>query len=367
MLSLLRPVNIEIPTTEDQYFITQKMDLSKSSLTNISVQQQKEEYSLKKETFATTSSVTADERSNISDKAIDNDKNKIVNDAEQDEKRSSLIMTNDIKSYDILCGRDKATFNNIGNRRFRVLIGINIPRYEKASTKAEKASVIKYICGIFRNEVGVRFLKKHENEDGYYELNESEARKKVGHALRDMSVARQDVKKRREEMRRNSFRHQAEHGHGTRRMSGMDFDPMIEPLPIDDEANRRTRQEGSSIQQSEEKPARLAGRQSKPSVIPELLTQYLQTQQRQIEHPMSIEEKLLDLQKKQQQLRQQQEELLRQQQYQQELLGQQIRNHRIRNQQERLQQQQQQRPQQKNTKDRLQQIDHNFDFLPRRR
>ncbi len=275
-------------------------------------------------------------------------------------------MTNDIKSYDILCGRDKATFNNIGNRRFRVLIGLNIPRYEKASTKAEKASVIKYICGIFRKEVGVRFLKKHENEDGYYELSESEARKKVGHALRDMSVARQDVKKRREERRRSSFRHQAERHHGTRRTSGMHIDPMIEPLPIDDEANRGIRQEVSSNQQSD-KPARLADQQSKPSVIPELPTQYLQTQQRQIETSMTIEEKLLDLQKKQKQLHRQQEELLRQQQYQQELLGQQIRNRRMRNQQEQLQQQQQQIPQQQNTKDGLQQLDHTFDLLPRRR
>merc|ERR1712157_264507 len=105
------------------------------------------------------------------------------------DKKLSLIKSEEIRPYDILCGRDKATFNNVGNRRFRVLVRLNIPRYEAARTKAQKAQVIKYICDVFTNEVGVRFLKKDKSGEGYIELNGSEARKKVGHALRDMSVA----------------------------------------------------------------------------------------------------------------------------------------------------------------------------------
>jgi len=380
---MLRPVNIEI-LTEDQYCTKLKMDFSKSSLTNISVKQQKEEYSLKKETYGATSSdddINNDDRSKISDKSSDDEGNRDGSQKslgeeslrEDDEKKpSSLIKSDAIKSYDILCGRDKATFNNVGNRRFRVLISLNIPRYEKATTKAEKASVIKYICNIFRNEVGVRFLKKHKSGEGYYELSVSEARKKVGHALRDMSVARQEVKKRRDEMRKSSLRQQAEYNRNTRRMSGMDFDPMLEPLPIGEEANRKA--QNQQQQQQSSTKAHWMDQQSKTSTLPDILTQHLQQQQpsSQRQAPQqqftTLQEKLLDLQKQQQQLQQEREALLRQQQYQQELLEQQIRNRRLRNQQwEQLQQQQQQnhsQPQNPEEGD-FHQFDHLFEAISR--
>mmetsp|Transcript_20177 Transcript_20177/g.56072 ORF Transcript_20177/g.56072 Transcript_20177/m.56072 type:complete len:371 (+) Transcript_20177:303-1415(+) len=122
-------------------------------------------------------------------------RSQLVNDT-----KLSIIRLDELQPYDILCGRDKATFNNIGNRRFRVSIGINIPKYEKAKSKAEKAEVIQFVCNVLRNDVGARFLRRcdadtaSKDEDFYYvELDEREARKKVGHALRDMSVARQQV------------------------------------------------------------------------------------------------------------------------------------------------------------------------------
>lgn len=121
-----------------------------------------------------------------------------------EKKEHDIIKPDAIRPYDILCGRGKATFNNVGNRRFRISIGINIPTYEAAKTKAQKASAIIFVCSILRENVGVRFLKKQSGgavtareanqEDCHYiELNETEARKKVGHALRDMSVARQQL------------------------------------------------------------------------------------------------------------------------------------------------------------------------------
>lgn len=375
MLSMLRPVNIEI-LTEDQYSMKRKMDFNKSSLTNISVKQQREEYSLKKEAYGTTNSNSDnDNNDERSDKSSDDDrKNTFVNESEEDEKKPSLIKADEIKSYDILCGRDKATFNNVGNRRFRVLISLNIPRYEKATTKAQKASVIKYICDIFRNEVGVRFLKKHKNGEGYYELNGSEARKKVGHALRDMSVARQDVKKRREEVRRNSLNEQTNHNRSTRAVAGLDFDPLLEPLPISDETNRGTQnQQQQHLDQHTRMSAHWLEQQNMPSDVPDLLTQQLQQQQSQRQPQQhqqqftNLQEKLLDLQKQQQQLQQEREELLKQQQYQQELLELSIRNRRLRSQQQQMQQQQQQRQnqQQQNHDDTFQHFEHFFDSLSR--
>ena len=53
------------------------------------------------------------------------------------------------------------------------------------------------ICSGLKRDIGVRFLKEKNKGGGgatrphYVELNKKDERKKVGHALRDMSVARQ--------------------------------------------------------------------------------------------------------------------------------------------------------------------------------
>ena len=97
----------------------------------------------------------------------------------------------EIGPYDVLCGRCKDAFNNVGNRRFRVTINLNIPRYLAAKSRHEKSAVILAIVRMLRNDVGARFLKRKGKE--LIELDEKQARSKVGHALRDMSVAQQQV------------------------------------------------------------------------------------------------------------------------------------------------------------------------------
>lgn len=368
---MLRPINIEVPI-EDQYCMKRRMDFGNSSLTNISVKQSSQEYSLKKEavTYSTTNSDN-DSNDELSDKSNDSEVNKVfTEESEDDEKKPSLIKPDDIKPYDILCGRDKATFNNVGNRRFRVLISLNIPRYERATTKAEKASVIKYICDIFRNEVGVRFLKKHRTGEGYYELSVSEARKKVGHALRDMSVARQEVKKRRESTRRNSMRQHADYHRKTRTIIGQDLDPLVlEPLPISDHSSSIEPNPEPRIQ-PQQIPAHWLDQQIKPSAISDIIAQQLESQHHQSHNQQqfnSLQDKLLDLQKQQEHLQKEREELLKQQQYQQELLELQIRNRRLRRQQEQMQQQQTRQQQQHQLGDGFHQFDHFFDTRQQKR
>ncbi|OEU14912.1 hypothetical protein FRACYDRAFT_188247 [Fragilariopsis cylindrus CCMP1102] len=109
---------------------------------------------------------------------------------------SYSITPNDIRPYDVLCGRDKAVFNSIGNRRFRVSISVNVPGYERARNKAQKTTVILYVCSIGEGGGALKkgsSLSESEEEYHYIELEEAEARKKVGHALRDMSVARKQL------------------------------------------------------------------------------------------------------------------------------------------------------------------------------
>ena len=124
--------------------------------------------------------------------------------------KSATINQHDIRPYDILCGRDKTVFNRAGNRRFRVSISINIARYDAAKTKAQKTEVIKFVCNVLKKDVGMRFLKTHQQyqqyggqergEGEYIELSEKEIRKKVGHALRDMSVAWQELNEKRNQL-----------------------------------------------------------------------------------------------------------------------------------------------------------------------
>jgi hypothetical protein len=77
-----------------------------------------------------------------------------------------------------------------------------LPQYDAAATKAQKATVIASLCHKLKFEEGARFLKKYNEKDFtqdiYVELNDSQIRKKVGHCLRDMSVARQQVITRRQ-------------------------------------------------------------------------------------------------------------------------------------------------------------------------
>jgi hypothetical protein len=92
-----------------------------------------------------------------------------------------------IGSYDVLCGRHKLAFNNIGNRRLRVTVSLSLERYLAKPSRQDKTLVIFSIVKLIQ-ESGGRFLKW--KKDRWIELGEKQAREKVGHALRDMASAR---------------------------------------------------------------------------------------------------------------------------------------------------------------------------------
>jgi hypothetical protein len=94
-----------------------------------------------------------------------------------------------IGPYDILCGRHKAAFNNIGNRRFRITVKLQLDRYLRAPTRLDKSLVIQWIVLLVKNNNGGRFLKWDKRSKGWIELDDKEARAKVGHAIRDMITA----------------------------------------------------------------------------------------------------------------------------------------------------------------------------------
>jgi hypothetical protein len=112
-----------------------------------------------------------------------------VSTSNSNNKGRPTVLT-DVGPYDVMCGRHKSAFNNVGNRRFRVTINLNLPRYVEARPRHEKSAVIKSVVKFLQDEVGVRFLKPKGK--GFIELNDTQTRSKVGHALRDMLLAQQN-------------------------------------------------------------------------------------------------------------------------------------------------------------------------------
>ena len=92
--------------------------------------------------------------------------------------------------YDILCGRHKDAFNNVGNRRFRVTVSLWFSRYTSASSRLQKSFIIQSIHDTTR-QAGGRFLKRRGRV--YQELNQKQVHEKIGHALRDMALSKKDV------------------------------------------------------------------------------------------------------------------------------------------------------------------------------
>lgn len=97
-----------------------------------------------------------------------------------------------IGPYDIKYGRHRDAFNNVGNRRFRITISLNIERYLAASTRREKAEVIGSIIELVEGNGGY-FLKWSVQRQDWIALNSKQARAKVGHAMRDMITARDSL------------------------------------------------------------------------------------------------------------------------------------------------------------------------------
>eukprot|EP00526_Cylindrotheca_closterium_P013946 CAMPEP_0113631676 /NCGR_PEP_ID=MMETSP0017_2-20120614/16461_1 /TAXON_ID=2856 /ORGANISM="Cylindrotheca closterium" /LENGTH=346 /DNA_ID=CAMNT_0000542195 /DNA_START=62 /DNA_END=1102 /DNA_ORIENTATION=+ /assembly_acc=CAM_ASM_000147 len=93
------------------------------------------------------------------------------------------------RPYDIMCGRNRNSFNNIGNRRFRITINMNVEKYNALRSRHERSKFIANLAHTMRYEVGFRFLKKKSGKNSEtVDLTDEEVRAKIGHALRDLST-----------------------------------------------------------------------------------------------------------------------------------------------------------------------------------
>jgi hypothetical protein len=106
--------------------------------------------------------------------------------------------------YDIVCGRGKGSYNRPGNQRFRAIVCQHIPVYSAAKTKFDKGIVLNSIVSKAQSESNgaARFLKC--TNGSWFEIEDDQAREKVGHTIREAILA-QDNAKEREESKKTFF------------------------------------------------------------------------------------------------------------------------------------------------------------------
>ncbi len=130
-------------------------------------------------------------------------------DKEDEKEQQYKAAVDSLGPYDVICGRGSVAFNNIGNRRFRVLISMNVDRYNKSEGRHRKGLFIGSLVHTFQHTIGARFFKLKDGQ--LIELTERQIRQKVGHALRDV-LAFQDSQNQQQQRIQNKkqLRHQAE-------------------------------------------------------------------------------------------------------------------------------------------------------------
>jgi hypothetical protein len=82
-----------------------------------------------------------------------------------------------------VCGRCRDSFNHEWNHKFRWILKLNLPKYRVTKTRREISQLVAEVPHFLMEDTGARFLEKREK--AWIELEFQEAKKKVGHALRD--------------------------------------------------------------------------------------------------------------------------------------------------------------------------------------
>eukprot|EP00538_Stauroneis_constricta_P004890 CAMPEP_0119549240 /NCGR_PEP_ID=MMETSP1352-20130426/2990_1 /TAXON_ID=265584 /ORGANISM="Stauroneis constricta, Strain CCMP1120" /LENGTH=464 /DNA_ID=CAMNT_0007594747 /DNA_START=75 /DNA_END=1469 /DNA_ORIENTATION=- len=110
------------------------------------------------------------------------------------QQKDRSVALEDLTEYDVLCGRCTTCYNNVGNRRFRLTISMNVPAYRTARRKTEKGIIIASIMESIKASGG-SFYRPSSKKGRFIPLSTIKIREKVGHALRDLSVITMGEKK----------------------------------------------------------------------------------------------------------------------------------------------------------------------------
>jgi hypothetical protein len=87
---------------------------------------------------------------------------------------------------DVVFGRAKDIFAHTGKTMFRSVIAMHAHIYGGLTMKSQKSALVNNLLSSMRR-AGVRFLRPSKEHNGFFEVDDSTARSKVAHALRDAS------------------------------------------------------------------------------------------------------------------------------------------------------------------------------------
>jgi len=90
---------------------------------------------------------------------------------------------------DVICGRGKGSLKHDGNARYLQLIRDNMDKYRSAQKKVDRSVIVTNIISSLRNE-GARFVRCEDRTGRWWEIGDEEAKKKTGHAIRDLLLAK---------------------------------------------------------------------------------------------------------------------------------------------------------------------------------
>jgi hypothetical protein len=86
-------------------------------------------------------------------------------------------------AYTVILGRGKIS-ENVGNRRLKVVVDMELRNYQQAPTRREKSFVVARVLDTFQSACAVGAFVRCEN-GSWYEVPDSEAREKISTMFRD--------------------------------------------------------------------------------------------------------------------------------------------------------------------------------------
>ena len=82
-------------------------------------------------------------------------------------------------TFDVICAKGKEAKEHTGNRRFRLLVDMNLEKYKEAKTKIAKSTIVTDIVDAIRtSSPDGGFIKASEGD--WYLVSDHHAREKVG-------------------------------------------------------------------------------------------------------------------------------------------------------------------------------------------
>ena len=100
-----------------------------------------------------------------------------------DEKEATPLPDNFVPGeLDVKSGRGKGNWAHKGNQDFRRVICSNLTRFESATTKVERSTIVESVLHDLR-ERGVYFVK-HTKKDGWFDVGNRQAKDKISTSFR---------------------------------------------------------------------------------------------------------------------------------------------------------------------------------------